>query len=134
MSFWKVLPSPKEELCQSDHRVVDHLHEQGPSSSIAQYGRAAGSRKSLGGSKLLPFKNDGGHSVLGDLQCCRHFLVPFPRSVPTQSCRLGALRTIPSTSWLDFFLTFTVNCGTYIDRCVPFQNHVQSIEFTPGCL
>jgi hypothetical protein len=24
------------------------------------------SRKSLGGSKLLPFKNEGGHCVLGD--------------------------------------------------------------------
>ena len=40
-------------------------------------------RPALGsGSKLLPFKNDGGHCVLGDLQCCRHFLVTFPRSVP----------------------------------------------------
>ena len=38
--------------------------------------------RSLGGSKLLPFKNDGGHNVLGDLQCCRHILVPFRRSVP----------------------------------------------------
>ena len=33
-------------------------------------GRAASSRKSLGGSKPLPIKNDGGHWVLGDLQCC----------------------------------------------------------------
>jgi hypothetical protein len=33
---------------------------------------------SLCGSKLLPFKNDGGYCVLGDLQCCRHVLVPFP--------------------------------------------------------
>uniref|UniRef100_A0A674AAJ1 Phosphodiesterase n=1 Tax=Salmo trutta TaxID=8032 RepID=A0A674AAJ1_SALTR len=43
-------------------------------------GRAASSRKSLGGSKLLPFKNDGGHCILGDIQCCRNVLVPFPRS------------------------------------------------------
>ena len=50
--------------------------------SIAQFGWVARSRKSLGCSKLLPFKNDGGHCVLGDLQCCRHFLEPFPRSVP----------------------------------------------------
>ena len=48
----------------------------------AQFGWAASSRKSLGGSKLLPFKIDGGPCVLGDLQCCRMFLVPFPRSVP----------------------------------------------------
>jgi hypothetical protein len=32
---------------------------------------SASSRKSLGGSKLLPLKNDRGHCVLGDLQCCR---------------------------------------------------------------
>ena len=43
----------------------------------AQFGRAASSRKSRGGSKLIQFKNDGGFCVLGDLQCCRHFLVPF---------------------------------------------------------
>ena len=70
------------EYCQSDHWVLGHLPDQGPSPPIAQFGRAAISRKSLGGSKLLPFKNAGGHCVLGDLQCCRHFLVPFPRSVP----------------------------------------------------
>ena len=34
---------------------------------IAQFGRAASSRKSLGGSKLGPFKNYGSHCVLGDL-------------------------------------------------------------------
>ena len=32
-------------------------------------GQTASSRKRLDGSKLLPFKNDGGHYVLGDLQC-----------------------------------------------------------------
>ena len=69
------------ELCQSDHRVLGHLPDQGPSPSIVQFGRATSSRISLGGSKLLPFKN-GDHCVLGDLQCCRKFLVLFPRSVP----------------------------------------------------
>ena len=57
------------ELCQSDHWVLGHLPDQGPSPPIAQFGWAPSSRKSLGGSKLLPFKNDGGHCVLGDLQC-----------------------------------------------------------------
>ena len=47
LSFWKVLPYPQR---------------------IAQFGRAASSRMSLGGSKLFPFKNDGGHCVLSDLQ------------------------------------------------------------------
>jgi hypothetical protein len=70
------------KLCQSDHWVLGHLPDLGPSPPIAQFGRAASSRKSLGGSKLIPFKNDGGHCVLGDIPCCRHFLVPFPKSVP----------------------------------------------------
>ena len=70
------------ELSQCDHRLLGHLPDQGPSPPIAQFGQAARSRKSLGGSKLLPFKNDGDHCVLGHLQCCRNVLVPFPRSVP----------------------------------------------------
>ena len=65
-----------------NHWVIGHLPDQGPSPPIAQFGRAASSRKSLGGSKLLPFKNDGDHCVLVDLQCCIHLLVPFPRFVP----------------------------------------------------
>ena len=56
---------------------------------------------SLGGSKHLPFKNDGGHCVLGDLQCFRHVQVLFPRSVPRHN-PVSTLRTIPSTSWLGF--------------------------------
>ena len=65
----------------SDHRVLGHLADQGPSPLIAQFGWVASSRKSLGGSILLPFKNNGGHCVLGELQCCRNLGVPFPRSV-----------------------------------------------------
>ena len=52
-------PISIKELCQSDHRVLGHLPDQGPSPLIAQFGQAASSRKSLGGSELLPFKNDG---------------------------------------------------------------------------
>ena len=74
LSFWEVLASP-----QRNSGALE-LADQGPS-PIAQFGWAASSRKGLGGSKLLPFKN-GGHCVLGDLQCCRHFLVRFPISVP----------------------------------------------------
>ena len=66
---------------QSDHWVLGHIPDQGPSPTSARFGQAVSSRKSLGGSKLFPFKNDVGHSVLGDLQCCC-VLVPFPRSVP----------------------------------------------------
>jgi hypothetical protein len=51
-------------------------------SPIAQFGQAANSGKSFGDFQLLPFKNDGGHCVLGDLQCYRIVFMPFPRSVP----------------------------------------------------
>ena len=65
------------ELCQSDHQVLGHLRDECPSPSIAQFVWADSSRKSLGGSKLLPFKNDGAHCVLGDLQSCRNVLSWF---------------------------------------------------------
>ena len=77
-------PISTEELYQSDHRILGHLPDQGPCPPIAQFVWTASSRKSLGGSKLLPFKN-GGHCVLGDFQCCIIVLVPFPRSVPRHS-------------------------------------------------
>ena len=44
--------------------------------------QAASFKKSLGGSKLLPFQYDGGHCVLRNLKCYRNDLVPFPRSMP----------------------------------------------------
>jgi hypothetical protein len=91
------------ELCQSDHQVLGHLPEQGPSPPIAQFGRVASSRKSIGGSKRRPFKNDGGYCVLG-LSMQQTFFATLPQiCASTQSC-LGALRGIPLTSWLDFFL------------------------------
>ena len=63
-------------------RVVSlgHLLDQGPSLLIA--GRVASYRKSLGGSKLVPLKNDGGHCVLGDLLCWKHFFGTLPKSLP----------------------------------------------------
>ena len=50
-------------FCQSEHQVLGHLPDQSPSPPIAQFGLAASSRRRLGGSKLLPFKNYG--SFLG---------------------------------------------------------------------
>jgi hypothetical protein len=49
-------PISTEELWSSvsDHWVLGHLPDRGPSPLIAQFGRAGSSRKSLGGSKLLP--------------------------------------------------------------------------------
>ena len=104
------------ELCQSDHRVLGHLPDQGPSPPIVQF---------------LPFKNDGGHCVLGQLQCCRNVLVPFPRSVPlTQSSSDNFLQPHD----LVFALTCTVNCGMLYRQVSALPNHVKLIEFTTGGL
>ena len=75
------------ELCQSDHQGLGDPPDQGPSPPLAQFGRADSSRKSLGGAKLLTFKNDEGHCVLGDLQCCRNVFGSIPQiCASTQSC------------------------------------------------
>jgi hypothetical protein len=78
----------------------------------------ASSKKSLGGSKLLPFKNYGGHCVLEDLQCCRNVLVPFPRSVSRRNPVLELYEQFLQPRGLVFALT---TVGPYIGRCVPFQ-------------
>ena len=98
------------EVCQSDHQVLSHLPEQGPSPPIALFGQAASSRKSLGGFKLLPFNNEG--HCFGGPSMLQNVFGTLPQiCASTQSC-LGALQTIPSTSWL---------VRPYIDSCVPFQ-------------
>ena len=55
---------------------------------------------SLGGFKLLPFKNNGGHCVLGDLHAEEMFWYPSP-----DLCldTILSLLTIASTSWLGFY-------------------------------
>ena len=114
-------PISSEELYQIDHKVLGHLPDQGPSPPIAQFGRASSSRKSLGGSKLLRIieaKIDQIQIVLGDLQCCRHFLEPFPRSVPQHNPVSELYGQILRPHGLVFALTCTVNL---IDWCVPFQ-------------
>ena len=60
------------------------------------------------------FKNDGGHCVLGDLQCSRNVLVPFPRSVPRHSLVSEFYRQFLWPHDLVFALTWTVNCGNFI--------------------
>ena len=116
-----------EELWSSvsAHRVHGYIPYQGPSPLIAQFGRAASSRKSLGGSKLLPFiKNDGGHCVLGDLQCSINVLVPFPRAVPRHNP--------VSERYGQFLRPGLVNCGNLYRQVCAFPNNFQSIEFTTG--
>jgi hypothetical protein len=77
---------------------------------------------SLGGSKLLPFKNDGGHCVLGDIQCCRNVFGTLPQiCATTQSC-LGFLRTIPFDLMAWYFgLTCSVICGTLYRQVCAFS-------------
>ena len=79
---------------------------------IAKFGQVASSSKSIGGSKLLPFKNDGSHCVLGDLQYCRNGLVSFPRSVPRHN---------PVSEHYGQFILPDGLVFPYIDRCVLFQ-------------
>ena len=102
------------ESSVSDHQVI------GPSPLITQFGQASSSRKRLGGSNIIPFKNDGGHCVLGDLQCCRNVLVPFLRSVPRHN-------PVSELYGLVFALTCTVNSGTLYRPVCAFSNNVQSI-------
>ena len=90
-------PISMEELCQSHHQVLGHLPDQVPSPLVAQFGLAASSRKSLDGSKLFPFRNEGHHCSWGP-SMLQTFFGTLPHICAlTQSC-LEALRTIPSTS------------------------------------
>ena len=117
------------DLCQSDRRALGHLPDQGPSPPIAQFDLAASSRNSLGGSKLLPFKNDGGHCVLGILpQIC----------ASTHSC-FGALRTSPPTSC--FGSCYDMHCqlwdliltGVYLSKSnLPQVDSIQVVETSQG--
>ena len=94
--------------------------------------QSPGSRKSLGDSKLLPFKNDGGHCVLGGLQCCIHFLVPFPQiCASTQSC-LRALWTLPLTPWPAFcsYIPFQIMSNLLN---LPQVDSNQVVETSQGC-
>ena len=82
-----------------------------------------------GGSSILfvvpnfhHFQNDGGHCVLGDLQCCINVLVPFPRSVPRHNPVSELYPQFLLTSWLWFLLWHALSTvgPFYTDRCVPF--------------
>ena len=67
-------PISTEELWSSVsvHWVMGHIPDQGPSPLIAQFAQVASFRKGIGGSKL-PFKNDGGHCVLGTFNAAEMF-------------------------------------------------------------
>jgi hypothetical protein len=104
----------RDELCQSDHCVLGHLSDQGPSPPIAQFGWAASSKKSLGGSKLPPSFINGSHGVIRDLQCCNVLDLCLDNPV---SELYGQFHR---PHGLVFARTCTANCGT-LNRCAPFQ-------------
>ena len=125
LSFWKFLPSP-----QRNSGVLSEWTSgfwlppwPRPSPPIAQFGWPVSYRKSL-----------GGHCVLGDLQCCRHFSVPFPRSVPQHNPGPELYGQFLRLHGLFFALTWTVNCGTLNRQVCAYPDYVQSIEFTTGGL
>jgi hypothetical protein len=62
-------------------------------------------------------------TVLGHLQCCRNVLVPFPTILS---------RSSTDNSLACYCSDMHGQLWDLIDRCVPFSNHVQSIEFTTG--
>ncbi len=107
LSFCKFLPSPYKimELNQSDHQCLDHLSNQDPSPSMAQFGQEARSWKSPDCFKLHPLR-----TMKAKCSCePSTFFVVFPRSVSTQSC-LSALQAIPLTSLLSFCSDIHFSC------------------------
>jgi hypothetical protein len=69
------------ELCQSDHRVLGHLPDQGPSLPIAHFGRPA-----LGRFLVVPnffyLRMMEATVFLGTFNAAEMFWYTFPRSVP----------------------------------------------------
>jgi hypothetical protein len=120
--------------CMLSRDVVGGLHNphyQGPSPPISQFAWAASSRKSLGGSKHLPFKNDWGHCVLGDLQCCRNVVLHFPRSVPRHKPVSELYGQLLWTHGLVLFWHALSTVGPYIDSSVPFQIMSNQLNLPP---
>ena len=122
-----------EELWSSVRVTIGFLVTSLTKALVPQLLSLASSRKGLGGSKLLPFKNDEGHCVLGDLQCCRHFWVPFLRSVPRHNPVSQLYGQFLQPHGFVFALTCSVNCGTsYTVLAKSFENDT-NINFHKVC-
>ena len=139
LSFWKVVllegsPIFTEELWSSVRVTIGFSVTSLTKALLAQFGRVASSRKSLGGSKLLTFKNDGGPCILGDLQCCRNVWYLSPDLCPEDNPVSELYGQFLRPHGLVFALTSTVNCGTLYRQVCAFPYHVQSITFTTGGL
>ena len=110
------------------------LSYQGPFPLIAQFCWAASCRKSPGCSKLLPFKNYGGHCALVNLQYSKNMFVTFPRSVPWHNpSQSSAGSSFDLMAWILLICIITCEAVYWqVSDCL--SNHVQSIEFTIGRL
>ena len=123
LSFWKVLLSPQRNAGTLTEWPLDSWSPPWlrPFSPIAQFRRPASSRKSPGGSELLPFTDDGGHFAQWDLQSSRIFSVPFPIFVPQDN---PVSEVYGQFLWLHawFVLWHALSTvGPHINRCVPSQ-------------
>ena len=80
---------------------------------VAQFGRTARSRKSLGSSIFFPFPNDEAHCALGNFQHSLNFCIPFSWFMPSHNSisefyRLGLHGRVSAV-------------GPHLERCVSFS-------------
>ena len=109
------------ELCQSDHWVLGHLPDQGPSTPIAPFGWAASSRKSRDGSKFFHLRMMEAIVLLGTFNAAECFWYPSPDlCLDTILSRSSMDKSFYLMSWFLFRHALST-VGPYIDRCVPFQ-------------
>ena len=101
------------ELCQSDHRVLGHLPDQGPFPRLL----SLAGQPALGRASVVPnffhLRMMEATVFLGTFNAAEMFGT-VPHICALSQLRLGALRTI-----LLWHALSTV--GPYIDRCLPFQ-------------
>ena len=108
-------PISTEELWSSVRMTIGFLVTSLTKALLPRVLSLAG-QPALGRVLVVPnffhFKNDGGHGVPGDLQCCIISLEPFPRSVPRHFPVSELYGHFLRAHSLVFALTCTVNCGT----------------------
>jgi hypothetical protein len=128
LSFWKVLPSPRRNSGALSEWPLGYWSPPWPRPvSIARLLSLAGRPAP---ERVLVVLISGGHCILGDLQCCRNVLIPFPRSVPRHNPVSEFYGQFLLTSWLGFLLWHSLSTvGPYIDRCVPFQIMSNQLNF-----
>lgn len=60
----------------SVHLVLGHLNGQGPFSPVTEFDQTTSSKKSTGGSQLLPLHSDEAHSAPGNFNTLEMVLYP----------------------------------------------------------